>query len=110
MFDKDGIINIIERFPENMERYDIVILVLKSSIEINITTFCQAVQDFIISIIKCDNKDYDRYIERHNKHGCGYESDSIKWRRIHRLRASPRNSYPDGFFDNEITILSWRDA
>jgi len=106
MFAVDGIINIIERFPENMERYDIVILVLKSSVVINITTLCQTVQDFITSIVKCDSNDYYRYIEKGGT--CIYESDSIKWRRIHRLNAVPRNSYPDGFFDNEITIMPWR--
>ena len=107
MFEKDGIINIIERFPENMERYDIVILVLKSSVVINITTLCQTVQDFIRSIVKCDSKDYYRYIERNDKETDIYESDSIKWKRIHRLQAIPRNSYPGGVFDNEITIMPW---
>jgi len=110
MFEKDGIINIIERFPENMERYDIVILVLKSSVVINITTLCQTVQDFITSIVKCDSNDYYRYIERNNRNTEIYESDSIKWRRIHRLWAVPRNSYPDGVFDNEITIMPWREV
>jgi hypothetical protein len=110
MFDKDGIINIIERFPENMERYDIVILVLKSSVVINITTLCQTVQDFITTIVKCDNKDYYPNVERNYSETCIYESDSIKWRRIHRLQTVPRNSYPDGFFDNEITIMPWREV
>jgi len=110
MFEKDGIINIIERFPENMERYDIVILVLKSSVVINITTLCQTVQAFIRSIVKCDSTDYYRYIERNDKETYIYESDSIKWKRIHRLQAIPRNSYPDGFFDNEITIMPWREV
>lgn len=103
MFTVDGVINIIERFPENMERYDIIILVLKSSVVINITTLCKAVQDFVISIVKCDSKDY-----RHNS-DC-FIDDSIIWRRIHSLRAVPRNSYPDGCFDNAITIVPWREV
>jgi hypothetical protein len=110
MFDKDGIINIIEKFPENMERYDIVILVLKSSVVINITTLCKTVQDFITTIVKCDNKDYYPNIERNYSETCIYESDSIKWRRIHILQAVPRNSYSGGVFDNEITIMPWREV
>lgn len=109
LFTGDGTINIIQRFPENMERYHIEIRLLKSSVVINITTLCQVVRDFIISIVRCDNEDYYRYIER-NDRIFNNQSDSLNWRRIHTLTAIPRNSYPAGFFDNEITITSWRKS